>query len=211
VALSGVAPFWVSLVFRHSGFPGVARDRALTNHSAIFTSAGPAPGWLDNTAFAIDGDWIIRAVVDTDAPIDDSDCIFGAGGEGEGEGEATLSITSITPSSAVVGESVDVVILGSGFTDGLSARIGSEAVVDLVVDSDSALRGSSSDALAAGTYDVIVQRGADIFTFPSGFTVEEAAGDDVDAGGCSCGQGADVSVAGAVVVVGIWRRRRRQY
>jgi hypothetical protein len=284
IDLTTTGTFWVSLVFRHAGFPGVARDGGYDNLSAIFTTEAAGTGWYDNEFLLVDGDWIIRAVVDTDVPLNDAACRFevpasegegegegdvgegegegdagegegdtggegegegdtggegegegdtggegegegDAGGEGEGEGEGEvggegeaegLFVTSVTPSSADFGESVDLVVLGGGFVDGVAVRIGSEDVEGVVVDSDSVIRGQSPASLGVGSYDVIVQDGPDVFTFPSGFTVlpvdpvgeGEGEGEGEAPGGCGCGA-VDASGSALGLLLLLRRRRRR--
>ena len=248
VPVSGA--FWVSIVAGHDGAPFVARDTGgYDNVSAIRGDIGLGTvDWWDNETAAVPGDWVIRAVVETDVPLDDSACRFAAGegegdvegegegdveGEGEGEGDVggegegdvisegegdvegdDLFVSSITPSTAAVGAAIDVVVLGGGFVDGATVRIGAEALDAVVVDSAGALRGRTVGTLPAGTYDVVVQQGAAVFTFPSGFLVTplelddggDSAGDAPD-GGCAAGPSGALS--GCALVLLALRRRRR--
>ncbi len=138
-------------------------------------------------------------------------------GEGEGEGEDILNVTSVTPNRGPAGTAV--VILGSGFDARTTARVGSDALSDIIIDGDSSIRGNTSIAMTPGTYDVIVQRGAELFTFPSGFTLEDADDDelvdDQDAieaagSGCSTTTAGDEAVFGLAAAAIVGQRRRRR-
>jgi uncharacterized protein (TIGR03382 family) len=225
--------FWVSIAFRHAGFPGVARDDSYDSTSAVYASSDGGTGWYENDVLRVGGDWIIRAVVETDEPIDDTGCRFdgsvaigegegegevgegegepseGEGEPGEGEGEAQLFVTSITPSTWLSGEVVEIAILGSGFDETTTFRVGPSAIADVVVAGTEAIRGTVP-ALAVGTYDVIAQTGAAVFVLPSAVlvvpvdVVDEAPID----GGCGCSTKASTPSLWLVVAFVVVRRRR---
>jgi hypothetical protein len=60
-------PFRVGIQFQHDGAPSIARDAdGISAAGRNFIYAG---AWFDSTTFGIGGDWIIRAAVQSDAPI----------------------------------------------------------------------------------------------------------------------------------------------
>jgi hypothetical protein len=230
VALLG--RFWVSLAFRHNGFPGVARDEDYNGKSAIFAVTKAGTGWVENDILRVGGDWIIRAVVETDEPIDDSNCRFdgavvgeGEGevvGEGEGEGvgegegevvgegeeEAELTITSITPSTIPVGATPEVVVLGTGFGIGTTFRVGPSSLNAVTISNDGAARGTLP-SLGVGSYDVVAQQGAAVFVLPSALLVTPVdLAPTNEPTGCGCGASPGVMTGWGAAAWLLWRRRR---
>ena len=67
-ALTVTGPFRVGIEFQHSGAPSVARDNDGINGGRNFVDV-MGLGWVDAAVLGVTGDWIIRAVVDTPAPV----------------------------------------------------------------------------------------------------------------------------------------------
>lgn len=110
----------------------------------------------------------------------------GGDGGGGSDGGAALAISSITPSSAVVGEAVDLVVLGAGFSEAAQARIGGVTLVGNAVVSDTTISGRMPTTLPVGVHDVEVVDGSQSAVLPGGFEVLEA---EEEKGGCGCASG----------------------
>ncbi len=125
-----------------------------------------------------------------------------------------MLITAINPAAAIVGAGVRVTVVGGGFDDDTTFRIGPSALGAVDVENAGAAFGDFAGDLPVGVYDVIVQRGDLVFTFPSGFAVNaddsDDSGDDdddvVDGGGCAC-SGGGVDVGACALALLLLRRR----
>jgi MYXO-CTERM domain-containing protein len=128
----------------------------------------------------ISGSWIIRAGPEGGSGIDtggdtgndtDTDTDTNSGGNDD----AVLGVSSITPSSTVVGEPVSVAILGAGFQEGLQVYIGGLSVSSLSLSGDTAITATSPSALPAGVHDLVVQNpDGGSSTLRGAFTVTDA-------------------------------------
>jgi hypothetical protein len=85
-----------------------------------------------------------------------------------------------------------ITVTGAGFTSSTTVRVGSATCGDLAVQNAGALLCTVPSTLPPDTYDVIAQNGADVFVFPSGFTVDPAG-----APKSSCGCNSSASAASA--------------
>lgn len=81
VSLPGGSAVRVSLLFNHSGFPGVARDDDGTIVPGVNWIKASSVGWNNSEMFGLTGDWIMRAVVFVES-----------GGEDAGVGPADGSV-----------------------------------------------------------------------------------------------------------------------
>jgi hypothetical protein len=216
---------WVAVFCDRDGPPCIASESAGgfdADRNAIFSGGG----WESSEFYGVSGDWIIRAVVDTPTATPNAACDFegdpigegegegeGGGegdvGEGEGEGEGepgALVITNVNPNEGVEGADVVVTLLGDGFTDATTFRIGSSSGKDVEVQSATAALVTVPGDLAPGTYDVIAQDGGDTFVFPSGFTVTPAA-----PSGGSCRQATSSTwIGGAALLAWAFARGSRR-
>jgi len=217
---------WVAIFLGRAGLPSVARDEGgldAAESNAIF--APGSGGWLTSETFGLQGDWIIRAVVDTPSSSTNDACDFegadvitegegeggvegeGEGVEGEGEGNegegepGALAVTSINPSSAPQGEETRVTLTGAGFDAATTFRVGSAACEGVQVQNDGAALCTVPGTLEPGTYDVIAQQGTASVVFPSGFSVT--------AGGCACSSAQTAAPFGALFVVALARTAHR--
>ena len=106
------------------------------------------------------------------------------GGATPAEAASTLVIRSVNPATAVHREDEKVTIMGAGFVTTTAARVGPATCGDEQIENAGALLCTVPGTIDVGTYDVIAQNGADVFVFPSGFSV--AAGESPpQAGGCA--------------------------
>lgn len=133
----------------------------------------------------------------------------GDGGDGgtTGDGGAELAIISITPSEALEGEALDVVVLGEGFSESAQARIGGIALVGNSVVGETTISGRTPTTLPVGVHDVEVVEGSESVVIPGGFEVLEAE----EKGGCSCASARAPGAAGVFgLVLGLIAVRRRR-
>lgn len=214
----------------HDGSPAIARDADGVDHrdrSWIYGDIGAGPSWYQASMLGVNGDWIVRLGIETDAGGDTGDTGGGdtggddtgatddtgggdtGGGDSGGDTEAAaLELYAISPASAAEGQAVNVVLSGAGFQEGADARIGGVSLTGTAVQDDGTISGRTPTALPAGVHDVEVEN-------PDGTSAYLAAAFTVDAaeaGGCGCatgrGGGTGAWLAG-IVVAGLAARRRR--
>ena len=219
----------VALCFEegHSETPTIATDADgldWRNNHYIYGNLGQGADWYSNEyvggLFGSDfNDWIMRLCIETDntdgeacpslsdigdADADaDADTDTDADGDADSDTDSDFFISSIVPSTAPYGESVDVVVLGGGFVDGTEARIGGINLVGLRVVDDASISGRSPSTLPSGFHDVEV-------VHPDGDTDYQAGAFEVT-GGCGCGTAGGtggLAVFGLAGLVIALRRRR---
>lgn len=186
---------------KHDGYPSISRDTdGLSNPNANWIYADGL-GWYTSQTFGLTGDWIMRVCIESDAISgDECDASSGGGGGdtnnggggdtnngggGGDTGEAGLFVLdSITPSEVVVGEAVDVVLLGSGFASGAEARIGGIPLVGQETVNAETISGRTPTTLPAGVHDVeVVLDDGSTDVLAGAFTVTDGKG------GCSHARG----------------------
>ncbi len=171
------------------------RTSAKDTSGIVIDTESPSAGnylWAGGDMSALSkyvaGSWIIRAGpegggdADTDTDTDtDTDSDSDTDTDTDTD-SSLLSVSSITPAEAVVGEAVAVAILGTGFEEGLQVYIGGLSVSSLSLSGDTAIAATSPSALPAGVHDLVVQLpGGGSSTLQGAFTVTEA--------GCGCTNG----------------------
>lgn len=193
----------------HSGTPAIARDTDgmdYANQNWIYASDGR---WYKSQMFGLTGDWIQRLAIETDGDADtdadsDSDTDTDSDADTDSGIDASLTLGSITPTSADVGEAVDVVLIGTGFLDGAQARIGGISLTGTTVVNDETIQGRTPTSLPAGTHDVeVVNPDGDNAYLAAAFTVEDGKG------GCATGSAADLGLVGLLVSFGLTLKRKR--
>jgi hypothetical protein len=212
--------------------PAIARDTDGLSHadrSWIYASGG----WYYASLFGVMGDWIMRLCVrsdaisgdacaesdtDTDADSDtDTDADADTDTDADSDADAdpgVLTLTSITPSTCSVGESIDVVLLGTGFSEGVQAHIGGLSITGLARVNGETLQGETPTALPVGVHDVdVVLLSGDNAVLSGAFIVEGA--DDTGTGkdeGCGCSglalRGGGAFAWGLAGLLALRRRRR---
>lgn len=164
------------------------------------------------------GDWIMRLCVETDH--DSGEPCPSSAGSVDGDADTdvdsdtdtdtdsdsdsdSFSIMSITPNAAAEGESVNVVVLGTGFTDGAEARIGGIPLIGASLSGDTTISGLSPSTLPSGAHHVEVINGdGTSVVLPEGFTV---------GGGCGCASSPGAGgLAGLLGLIGLAALRRRR-
>jgi hypothetical protein len=199
----------------------------------LYANTGTSSAWFQSSAFGLQGDWIMRLCIegdnvsgdpcpeaagggdadtDTDSDTDtdtdtdsDSDADSDTDSDSDADtGAADFQLESITPANAMLGETVDVVVLGVGFEEGAEARIGGVTLTSLELRDSGSISGRSPSALPAGTHDLeVVQSDGRRRALVGAFKVIEQVG-------CECaiqprgGVGALLALLGLVAV----RRRR---
>ena len=170
------------------------------------------------------GDWIIRAVIETeggtsgdgggDGGGDGADNTGGGGGGDDGTtgDPGALSLSSITPNSAVEGEAIDVVVLGSGFASGAEARIAGVPLTGQSISNSSTITGRVPTSLPAGVHDVEVVLDGESSLLAGGFSVTEVGADDKGSCGCAASSrgGGPLSALWALAIGGLVATRRRR-
>ena len=211
----------------HASTPTIATDADgldFRRNHYIYGDLGQGADWYTNEyvggVFGDDfNDWIMRLCIETDntdgtacpslSDIGDADADADADtdtdtdADADTDTDADFFISTVVPSEAPFGESVDVVVLGGGFIDGTEARIGGINLVGLRVVDDASISGRSPSSLPSGLHDVEV-------VHPDGTTDYQAGAFEVT-GGCGCGTSGGsggLAVFGlAAVVIGLRRRR----
>ena len=132
----------------------------------------------------------------------------GAGDGGSDTGTVALAISSITPTTSVEGEAVDVVIIGDGFDSSAEARIGGIPLVGQDVVNAQTIQGRTPTTLPVGVHDVEVVEHGDSALIAGGFEVTAAA----TSCGCSSSGGSGGMAAfgamGALMSLLVVSRRR---
>ena len=217
----------------HDGYPAIARDVGGMSDAALNYIFLPSHNsWWQSNLFGVTGDWIQRLCIetdsvsgdecdaDTDADSDsdtdadsDSDADSDADTDtawGTGDPIADLSLISITPAKMNMGEPIDVVLLGSGFDDGMDARIGGISITGLQVINPETLQGRTPSSLPQGTHDVEVVVDADNAYLAAAFEVMGEEELDDGCSGCSSSQPRGAAWLGlgllGMMAMG-WRRR----
>lgn len=156
----------------------------------------------------VSGSWIIRAGAEGGTGIDTgSDTGNGNdsgtdSGDNDTDGDALLSVSSVTPAEALFGEPVSVVILGTGFEQGLQVYIGGLSVSSLSLSGTTAVTATSPSALPAGVHDLVVQSpGGESSTLVGAFTVTD--------GECGC-TSASAPMLAWLATAGVLLLRRRR-
>jgi MYXO-CTERM domain-containing protein len=199
----------------HSGYPAIARDTdgmAHANRNYIFAHGA----WYQSSMFLLTGDWIQRLCIETDNVVGDecdvdadsdadTDTDTDADADSDADSDADtdtawdsvavpdeLGLLSITPAQMNVGEPVDVVLLGSGFEDGMDARIGGLDLTGLTVVNTETLQGRTPSSLTAGSHDVeVALDNGDNAYLAGAFTVLEEGEEPAEGcAGCSSRGGA---------------------
>jgi hypothetical protein len=219
----------------HSGYPAIARDVGGLDHRGrnYIWSSGV---WLQSYLYGLTGDWIQRLCIetdsvsgdecdvdaDTDADSDtDSDSDADADSDADTDADtdwdshdpiAELSLVSVTPAEADQGDPVDVVLLGTGFEDGLDARIGGVSLTGIDVVNEETIQGRTPSSLPVGVHDVEVVLGTDNAYLSEAFTVRGGDTGDADTKGCSSAGGVQPLAwlgLGFAALGMAWSRRRR--
>lgn len=202
----------------HDYYPGPAIDVGNNNgnQNKIYGDIGTGSAeWWNNSEVGLNGDWVMRLCIegsdvagdacpdiegDADADSDaDSDTDSDTDADTDVDDTGGFAILAITPSFAAEGESLDVVITGSGFDYDAEARIGGIALIGQERLGGETITGRSPSSLPAGLHDVEVIRGdgsSDVLL--EGFEVT---------GGCGCGGGFGATWALALLAPLVLRRR----
>ena len=238
----------VGVEFKHNGFPAIARDddpgsgNDFANRNYIFAQG---IGWVQSQLLGVLGDWVMRLNIETSGgnttmdsgmppdtsqppadtsqpPADTSQppADTGGGGTADTGGNAgALGISNVTPSSGTNDQDTNISIIGSGFAQGVTFRIGSTQIRDIVVQNPNAAIGVVPSGIIPGTYDVTANLGTNQVIFNQGFTVLDGAGDG-DAGigtsggddGCAVapGQRGAGPIALLLLAAGLFTLRRRR-
>jgi uncharacterized protein (TIGR03382 family) len=218
----------------HSGYPAIARDVGGMQHADRNWIYLPNHNsWWQSNLLGLSGDWIQRLCIETDSvsgdecDVDadtdaDSDTDSDSDADADSDTDADtdwesgdpigeLSLVSITPAEASQGEPVDVVLLGTGFTDGIDARIGGVSLTGIDVVNTETLQGRTPSSLPVGTHDVEVALGSDNAYLAEAFTVRGGDTGGGESKGCSSIGGVPgmawmgLGLLGMVMVG--WRRR----
>jgi MYXO-CTERM domain-containing protein len=133
------------------------------------------------------------------------------------------SITAITPTEGSNTANTPVVIIGSGFADGASVRIGQIPLIGIEVPGSTTIKGVVPAGIAVGVYDVLVENSdSQIALLPKGFAVTDSNGGSGNTGAppaaSSCGcqtqgpasQSAHLFMVFALVGLGLGRRRSKR-
>lgn len=167
----------------------------------------------------VNGAWVIRALAGEGSG-DDGGGDDGAGDDGgptdTGDTGDTgspggLALGSVVPDNTIVGEPVEVAIIGNGFQDDAKVLFGGVQASSPYVYSPTTIEVMSPSGLVEGVHDVTVEVDGDSVTLPGAFTVSPIEEDEDEApaeDGCGCG--ASPVTAGwlaLVGAVGLFRRR----
>lgn len=129
---------------------------------------------------------------------------------------AAPTILSMTPRSALVGTSIEVLIAGTGFVEGATASLGQIALLSPAVSGSTTLRATVPAGIAAGTHDLVVTNPdgqaailVDAFEVNSNAEAEPEVKE-----GCRCAaptrSGSGMGALFALSLTGLLRRRRER-
>jgi hypothetical protein len=145
--------------------------------------------WIDPIETDIVGNLVLRAITnpsgtqpDADAGSDDAGGDAGDAGTTDTTGPTIgrAALLSITPTRGVLTEETFLELVGTGFSDEFTYRIGPEPLDDVVVLGPSLVTATlQPGSLDPGTYDVLISdSGQVIAQLPQGFQVVAEAGDE---------------------------------
>lgn len=193
----------------HSGVPAIARDTDGTIEKSLNWIYADGIGWAKSADFGVSGDWIMRLCISGDNVADqgcseegdaDTDVDSDTDTDSDSDTDSDLALLTITPAEGAEGESVNVVLLGTGFDDTAEARIGGLPLTGQVVLNGETITGRSSSALPAGVHDVEVVQDGESAYLPLAF--------EVTGGKCATAPGSAGLGLALVGLAALWRRRR---
>jgi hypothetical protein len=192
---------------------------------ARLADAGPADADAAD-ASAEDAAPTDAAPADLGPPVDGGD-----GGDGGGDVDAGLpedagadagagsppapAVTAVTPRSSPAGAATRLTVTGAGFRPGVTARLDDAPLVELERSGATTLRATVPGALAAGTYDLIVENpDGQAAILPEAFTLVDAApAPPPSSGACRCarprGRDAGFSTLALLLILALAPRARR--
>lgn len=143
--------------------------------------------WVQTSLVGVSGDWAIRAsdtawdsgsgTGDDDTSDDDTS------DDDDATGGGSLDVDSMSPTSAVEGETPRFEVLGAGFDDTAEVYVGGLRVADVEVPSADRIEGTIPSALPVGLHDLVVTDASGASdTLPRAFEV-------MPAGSCGCAVG----------------------
>jgi MYXO-CTERM domain-containing protein len=197
-----------------STYPQIARDNDGNTHNDRNWIYDVDGNYVRSINYLVMGDWLMRVNVETAAaPSGDADTDTDADSDVDADNDTdsdvdVLALGQITPSTMVVGEAVDVVLLGSGFTADVEVNIGGLSLTGLDVLNSETIDGRVPSAIPAGIHDVEVQiPGGDSVVLEGAFEVTDGSVGET----ASCGCTSNSAAAGwlALGLAGLIVRRRR--